>query len=117
QILARIELHPEEAGMPEDHDECVAHAPWQSTMREIDLCLLTRLRLEARDRLRGGPQVSDEIAQLRDTTGVAGGAAFGEQSRAAQAWILREARLDDRLEGLELRRLSLAGSIARANGL
>src|SRR3954467_3718407 len=103
--------------MSEDHDERIAHAPRQSTMREVDLGLVTRLRLETRDRLRRGPQVTDEIAQLRHPAHVPSGSAFGQQSGPAQARILGEARLDDRLEGLELRRRALAWPVARANGL
>jgi hypothetical protein len=41
EILAWVKLHPQWPGVAEHHEECVAHAPGQSAVREIDLRLVS----------------------------------------------------------------------------
>ena len=67
---------------------------------------MRRRRLEANDRLglRSRPDPADEDLELRQAARVAGGAALLEQPHSGELRIRREARRNDRLVRLELRR-------------
>jgi hypothetical protein len=94
EILARIELHPQEPRMGEHRDQRVAHAPREAAMGEVDLLLLAGLGLEPHDRLRRGPQRADEHAELRQPTRVACHLALGEETHRAEARKLAEPRVN-----------------------
>lgn len=89
--------------MPEHDDERVAHAPWQTTVREVDLRPVPRHGLEAHGWRWGRPEPRDKHPKPRDSAGVVSGAALGEEPRPTQVGIFREPVLHERREGREIR--------------
>lgn len=100
QILSRIELDPEEARVPEHHQQGVAHAPRESTVREVDLGLLARWGLVPHHGLRQRPPGLHVRAEPGDPARIPRGPALAEQPDRAELGEVGEARLDQRLEGL-----------------
>lgn len=86
-------------------------------MREVDLRLVPRWRFVADEGLRLRPECVHVIAEPRDAAGIAGRSTLGEQSDGTQQGKLGEARLNERLERLQLRRAAWARPIARLNGV
>jgi hypothetical protein len=83
-------------------------------VREIDLRLMTRRRLEADDRLRRrrGTELPDERLQLRVAACVPRSPDLVEQPNGRELRIRGESRVDDGPVCIELRRSRRSGAVA-----
>ncbi len=102
-LLTRVKPAPQQPGVAEHDEQGVPFAPWEAELREVDLGLTTRRRLEADDRLRRRrwTDLPHKFFQLRVAACVSRRADLREQPHRRQRWIRRETRLDDGLVVVE----------------
>src|SRR5690606_14989058 len=112
-VLTREEAQPQQSGVAEYHEQGVALPPGELELREVNLRLMGGRRLEAHHRLRcwPGTHVLNVDLELRVAAGVARRLDLLKESDGGKRWKGAQALLDQRLEGVELRRHRLAGAV------
>src|SRR5690606_4618623 len=106
-VLLGEELHPEESGIAEHDEQDEALPPREAHLGEIDLRLMTRLGLEADNRLRVGPRprLANEDLDLREASLVAGRLHLVEEPNGGELRIGLKTDANDLLVRVELARL------------